>query len=236
VRERLAQLLRRERGEYERDLSPHWQGANLTKPRLLTTVPGWGALALCGLLLLGIYLAFNIRLNTVSDPLFAQITAVRVKAPGREAVPVIEPSPRIAQFLEREIQEGLVAVRDEGHRSVITLRGDGLFASGSATLSSEFTPVLMRIADALDSVAGSVLITGHTDNRPIHLARFPSNWHLSLERARSVMHLLSTRVAADRMNAEGRADAEPIVSNDTPNNRARNRRVEITLFVQGTDH
>jgi type VI secretion system protein ImpK len=90
-----------------------------------------------------------------------------------------------------------------------------------------------RIADALAQVSGNVLVTGHTDSQPIaRSARFPSNWHLSEERARTVRDLLvSRKVSADRIRAEGRADAEPVVANDTPGNRAMNRRVEITLVV-----
>jgi type VI secretion system protein ImpK len=77
-----------------------------------------------------------------------------------------------------------------------------------------------------------VLVTGHSDNQPIRTARFPSNWHLSEERARTVSELLASQgVAAKRLRAEGRADAEPVAPNDSPASRALNRRVEITLFV-----
>jgi type VI secretion system protein ImpK len=62
--------------------------------------------------------------------------------------------------------------------------------------------------------------------------RFPSNWHLSQERARSVQNTLAAKMAQPaRLSSEGRADSEPIAPNDTPANRARNRRVEITLLV-----
>ncbi|MBC7944272.1 MAG: OmpA family protein, partial [Burkholderiales bacterium] len=84
-------------------------------------------------------------------------------------------------------------------------------------------------------VPGQVQVTGHTDNVPIRTARFPSNWHLSQERARSVMQLLAAQgVAGRRLSAEGRADAEAIVANDSAANRARNRRVEIRLAVART--
>jgi type VI secretion system protein ImpK len=93
-------------------------------------------------------------------------------------------------------------------------------------------PTLDRIANALNAVPGHVQISGHTDNQPIRSARFPSNWHLSQERARSIMQLFAQKVApASRFSMEGRADSEPIAPNDTDANRARNRRVEITLFV-----
>jgi len=81
-------------------------------------------------------------------------------------------------------------------------------------------------------VPGNVLITGHTDNQPIRSMRFPSNWHLSQERANTVRDLLQAHgVNAERLRAEGRADGEPVVDNTTPSNRAVNRRVEVILFV-----
>ena len=123
-------------------------------------------------------------------------------------------------------------MRDEIDRSVITIRGDGLFEPGSATLSADREVLMRRIAEALAQVPGAVLVTGHTDNQPIRSVRFPSNWHLSEERARAVRTILVSRgVKAERITAEGRAEGEPLVANDTPANRARNRRVEITLMT-----
>jgi type VI secretion system protein ImpK len=75
-----------------------------------------------------------------------------------------------------------------------------------------------------------VLVTGHTDNQPIRSLRYPSNWHLSQDRATAVKTLLPS-VKPERIRAEGRADAEPIEPNATPAGRARNRRVEITLML-----
>jgi len=135
-------------------------------------------------------------------------------------------------FLQADIRAGLVAVRDEVDRSVVTLRGDGLFARGSASLLPEREELMRRIADAIVRVGGNVLVTGHTDNTPIRSARFPSNWHLSEERARTVRDLMvASNVPADRIRAEGRADGEPVQPNDTEAHRALNRRVEITVLT-----
>jgi type VI secretion system protein ImpK len=74
------------------------------------------------------------------------------------------------------------------------------------------------------------VVTGHTDDVPIRTARFPSNWELSAERARSVSALMATRLREPgRLRAEGVADSEPLVANDGSANRARNRRVAIIL-------
>jgi type VI secretion system protein ImpK len=121
-------------------------------------------------------------------------------------------------------------VRDEENRSVVTVRGDGLFAPGSATVSTDYIALLRRVAEAIDTVTGPVKVVGHTDNQPIHSARFPSNWHLSQERAQSVMALLKQGSRSPgRYSADGRADTEPLGPNTTPAQRAQNRRVEIIL-------
>jgi type VI secretion system protein ImpK len=74
------------------------------------------------------------------------------------------------------------------------------------------------------------VITGHTDDVPIRTARFPSNWELSTERARSVVALMSSRLREPgRLRAEGVADSEPVAPNDSAANRAKNRRVTILL-------
>jgi type VI secretion system protein ImpK len=100
-------------------------------------------------------------------------------------------------------------------------------------VSQRFVPLIEQIAVALNGVPGKVQVTGHTDNQPIRTARFPSNWHLSEERARMVLRMLGQTVSAERIAAEGRADAEPIADNASAEGRSRNRRIEITLFVSG---
>ncbi|MCY1440953.1 Motility protein B [compost metagenome] len=93
----------------------------------------------------------------------------------------------------------------------------------------------MRIADAVGKVKGNVLVTGHSDNKPIATLRYPSNWKLSQDRAQQVMEVLAARSGQpERFTAEGRSDTEPVTSNDTAAGRAKNRRVEITLFAEGS--
>jgi type VI secretion system protein ImpK len=232
VRDKLAQILRQQRGDPPRELAQHWQGQAVARRAAYNWLPLAAAGALALLLLAAYYLGLSFSLGSRSDPVFGQIQGLRLTPPVVVA-PQPAPKPRLAQFLQSDIKAGLVAVRDEIDRSVVTIRGDGAFAPGSATLLPDRETLMGRIADALAQVSGNVLVTGHTDSQPIaRSARFPSNWHLSEERARTVRDLLvSRKVAADRIRAEGRADAEPVVANDTPGNRAMNRRVEITLVV-----
>jgi type VI secretion system protein ImpK len=233
VRERLAEILRKGSAEYERDLSPAWQPALVQRSRLFSVMPLWVGFAACGLILLGVYLTLNYLLNAASDPVFARIQGIRLKVDAPPPPPPVKaPEPRLAGLLADEIARGTVAVRDDTDRSVITILGDGLFAPGSSTISREFEPVLARVGNALERVPGNVRVIGHTDNQPIRSVRFPSNWHLSEDRARHVAQMLARDVRAPaRLAAEGRADAEPVAPNDTPANRARNRRVEIVLLV-----
>jgi len=233
VREHVSQVLRSQSTDPERDLSPAWQPTPVKRQRLFMIMPLWVSFATCGAILLGIFLLLSYKLNVASDPVYAKIQTIRVAA-GDRPKPVARapaPQPRLAGLLKDEIAQGLVAVRDEVDRSVVTIVGDALFAPGSGTITPRYDPLLIRIGEELNRVPGNVTVTGHTDNQPIRSVRFPSNWHLSQERARSVAQRLATRIDPARVHAEGRADSEPVASNDTPASRARNRRVEITLLA-----
>lgn len=231
VRQRLAELIRKERGPLEAELSPHWRGAGAAGRALQHAVPLW-VIGTALLLLLGLaWFGARVALGQRSDATYAAVAALR--APGVPTPPpaAMPAPPRLARFLEPEIKEGLVTVTDEADRSTVRLRGDSFFASGSAEPMARTRPVLARIAQALSEVPGAVLITGHSDNVPIRSLRFPSNWQLSAARAESVRAALSPPVAPERLRAEGRADAEPVASNDTAEGRAQNRRVDIVLFT-----
>jgi len=117
----------------------------------------------------------------------------------------------------------------------VTILGDGLFKPGEATARAEDAWVINRIGEALAGVPGLVEVVGYTDNQPIRTLRFPSNWELSRARAESVAKMLNARVEAKRVRAEGRGEADPIAPNVTAEGRARNRRVEVTLFVPAGD-
>lgn len=233
LRERLAEIIRRTRGPYERDLSAEWRGEQTRIGKNHTLLALWAGGAVAAVLLFGVYLAFSFGLNRSSDALaFGKVQVA--KAP-RAAAPAAAPvPPRLKKFLEAEIAQGLVEVSDSAGESRVLLRGSDLFESGSATIRAGFEPTLARVATALNAVDGSVVVAGHSDDQPIRSARFPSNWKLSQERAQSVLRMMAPQVKeARRMTAEGRADQEPLQPNNSEANRARNRRVEIILRVAG---
>jgi type VI secretion system protein ImpK len=231
VRDKLAQILKQQRGDHAPALAQHWQGQTAKPRAALSWLPLAAVTALAVLVLVGVYLAMLRSLSDASDPVFARIQSLRLPPPVAQVAQAAA-KPRLAQFLQSDIKAGLVAVRDEVDRSVVTVRGDGLFAPASAALVSEREALMGRIGDALARAGGPVLVTGHTDNTRMRSARFPSNWHLSEERARTVRELLIARnVPAGAIQSEGRGESEPIGSNDTTTGRALNRRVEITQRV-----
>jgi len=234
LKQRLLTIIHQVRGEYDRPLAMHWQPAVTPPKRSWEMMPLWVAASLALLIAVSTYLWFMFSLANMTGELFATINGIR--APRMTITRPPAAKPVFAKFLEPEIKEGLVTVSDESDRSTVVLRGDGLFDPASIAVKDRYVPVLNRIADALNQVGGQVVITGYTDSIPIQNARFPSNYHLSQERAEAVQKMIDPRLTTrNRIRAEGRADAEPVAPNDTPANRARNRRVVVTLLLPPPD-
>ena len=235
LRERLLGLIRQHRGAVETDLSPHWRGAQTASASPLRRTPVWVLAAVAGALLLAAHLAASHFLNRASDPVFAKLSALRQGAmPAAQAAPVAQAAPsRVAGFLAPEVARGEVTVNETAGRTMITLRGEGMFGSGSAEVNAAMTGLLGRIGEALATLPGKVIVIGHTDNtRPGLSARFPSNYDLSKARAQSVAGALAARAGpAARYSVEARGDAEPLAPNDSPAARARNRRVDVVVLA-----
>ncbi len=143
---------------------------------------------------------------------------------------------KLKTALAEEIEKGLVEIETQTGAIIIRIGEKASFPSGAAKIRNGFLPVLKKLRKALAEVKGRVVVAGHTDNRPIRTARFRSNWELSASRAVSVVHelLKESIIPRERFVVEGHGDAHPIVPNDTPENRAKNRRVELTI-VQEND-
>ena len=238
IRERLEQMIRGQRGASERALSPRWLPEKQERKPLLQLVPLWVAAAIAAVVLVIANLALSFHLNGLSDRVFEALHAIRLPSPPPAAAPVPRPppalAPKLSQFLAPEIAKGLVHVSETPDRTIVTINGDGLFASASAQLDPGFEPLIQRIGDALKTVPGKVVVAGHTDNQRLVSARFPSNWHLSQARAETVRDMLAARTGTPaRFTAEGRGDTEPAAPNDTAANRAKNRRVDITILAPG---
>lgn len=115
---------------------------------------------------------------------------------------------------------------------IITMGEKVTFRPGEAEILEGSEPVLENIADIIRRYPFfQVEIDGHTDNVPIQTRLYPSNWELSVARATSVLkYFMNTQdIDPSRLTIRGNADQKPVVPNDTPENRAQNRRVEIRL-------
>ncbi|MBN2232792.1 MAG: OmpA family protein [Deltaproteobacteria bacterium] len=121
-----------------------------------------------------------------------------------------------------------VTVNEEG--VILKITGTLMFPAGSAEMNAEFEPFLETITKIIQENSYPVAIEGHTDNIPMaNSPIYPSNWELSSARATSVLRYLVERrqVNPQRLMAVGYADTRPLVANDSPENRAKNRRVEF---------
>jgi chemotaxis protein MotB len=138
---------------------------------------------------------------------------------------------QVNEALAGEIAEGTVAVRETPDGLVISLREIGFFSSGSADIRPTALGAFGRLALVLKQVPTEISIEGHTDDVPIHNARFASNWDLSAARATSTIRLLITEYELDptRLAASGYGEYRPAASNASAEGRAANRRVDIVV-------
>lgn len=138
---------------------------------------------------------------------------------------------KIKESLRKELDQGLVSVQTEDLRIVIRIHERGSFPSGSAVLNSGFSPAMEKITQAVRESTATVVVAGHTDDIPIHTSAYRSNWELSSARAVTVAHeiLRDQLIDPKRLVIEGHADTKPLVENNSAENRAKNRRVEIIL-------
>ncbi|EGQ8956443.1 OmpA family protein [Vibrio parahaemolyticus] len=138
----------------------------------------------------------------------------------------------IKKALEREIEQGAIEVENLGQQIVIRMREKGAFPEGSAFLQPKFRPLVRQIAELVKDVPGIVRISGHTDNQRLDSELYRSNWDLSSQRAVSVAQEMEKvrGFSHQRLRVRGMADTEPLVPNDSDENRALNRRVEISIM------
>lgn len=167
-----------------------------------------------------------------------------MRGPGG-ATKAAEPSakdPRVAELLpsqmflneqlKSEISTGKVTVHMGARGLVVSLQEAAFFPSGDSTVDEAAYDSIAKIAESIRILPNPVRLEGHTDSIPIHNARFASNWDLSAARAIAMLQLFTEHFAIDRakFSVAGYADVIPVETNDTPEGRARNRRVDIVIL------
>jgi|SRR5690606_25096766 chemotaxis protein MotB len=141
----------------------------------------------------------------------------------------------LRESLAHELRQGQIQLDEGPRRLVLRVQEQGSFPSGSASVTPAFEDLLRRMAGVLARVPGVLTIEGHTDDVPIRNERFESNWDLSAARAAAVANTLLRHAEIDpaRLQVQGHAETRPRESNDSPEQRARNRRVEIIIDQSG---
>ena len=138
----------------------------------------------------------------------------------------------LARVLAESIAAGRLELIEDARGLVVSLPERATFAPASTEMTPVALELIARVAAAVQPFDRPLRIEGHTDNVPIHTREFHSNWELSTARAATVIRFLIERVAFDprRLSAAGYGEFHPRVANDSPENRARNRRVDIVIL------
>jgi chemotaxis protein MotB len=154
-----------------------------------------------------------------------------VLAPARVKSDLENMKRQLQQTLSNQVATHTVSIQMGRDGLVISLREAGFFDSGSAEPKPQTIVTLRAIAASLQPTGYDLRIEGHTDNLPIHNSTFDSNWELSATRATTIARMLLelNAIPADRLSAAGYAEFHPVASNDTPEGRAQNRRVDLVV-------
>lgn len=141
-------------------------------------------------------------------------------------------------YLVKQGFQNKVALSITQRGLVISLKEAGFFDSGSANLKPDSIPTLRGLAEGLQQYANRFRVEGHTDSQPIRSPQFRSNWELSTARATNVIHFLvdSATFAPEALSAVGYGEFQPLVPNATPEQRAKNRRVDIVVLAAEAAH
>lgn len=122
---------------------------------------------------------------------------------------------------------------EENERGItIRILDDILFPTGKAEIREDSKLILQKIASIIRTIPNDIRIEGHTDNIPIKNSVFPSNWHLSVARALNTAYYLidSEKLSPEKVSIVGYSEYRPVLSNETPDGRANNRRVDIVIL------
>lgn len=172
---------------------------------------------------------FDLTISGTSNIVFKREPGWEAK--GRE-VTTLSSIEEIKSALAEEIEDGIAEVEKQGDSVLIRLTKADSFVSGEATLSRNFEETLLRVGSALEQTIGVIRVEGHTDNQMVGFSdRYKSNFDLSAARAAAVADYLTdnTDLQIGRLTITGLADTKPIASNESPEGRAKNRRIELYL-------
>jgi type VI secretion system protein ImpK len=252
--QKLCELIQQINSPDDDALSTDWQGIRSIRKSMMPEIPLWVSLVISGLVLMLVYFGVIYLINRNSDKVSQRLDHISPKNTAlptppqiiqhpTAAPPIAAPPQREAKeasdetiqdiFAIDKLEEALQFEIEQKRVQVLdgpTLRLINVFHSGSDQVKDVFIPLLEKIGKFLSDYNVRILVIGHTDNRPIFSGRFPSNWHLSEARAKSVAtRLAQTDKLLERIRYEGHGADDPVSANDTEENRALNRRVDIHI-------
>jgi type VI secretion system protein ImpK len=209
-------------------LAPPWT------PAVQPGAPPWrrrlalGALLALGGLTLGVYTTSHLLLAGQVDEVFASMQRLAAGPAGAAPAPavsaVVAGPARLQPLLAADAAAGRLAVRDEAHRSTVSVPAERLFDGAGTRPAPDAAALLARIGTALSAHGGKVVVVGHTDGSDRRSARLPSAWHQSFEWARETANGLGRTLPAQRLAVEGAADQ------DAAAGPLPRRRVDIVLY------
>jgi chemotaxis protein MotB len=172
----------------------------------------------------------NAERNDAMGRLVSSPQGQLTNAPARELMNDLQS--QLESALSPEIKKHTITVSPTREGIVVSLKEAGFFDSGSAVIRPDTLSTIAHFIGVIRPYPVHIRIEGHTDNVPIHTARFDSNWELSTARATQMIKLFIAQysIAPNRLSASGYGEYYPIASNDTPEGRAQNRRVDLVLL------
>jgi type VI secretion system protein ImpK len=243
IQRNLYETLRRVRPRTGLDISPNWLGQDIPPVAATFKVPMWSIAAISAAMLGVLYLTLRFLLGGNSETVAEEIGRL---VPNQQVAllrpmpvappPPPPPKPRSTQLdclriaLAAEIASGAVTLEENANSVILRVAGFASFASGRAEILPAFEEAGKKIGAAINKEEGQIRIIGHTDSIKISNQRFPSNFHLSVERAQAVARLFDSAITDKaRVAVEGKGPDAPVASNETNEGRARNRRVDVIV-------
>lgn len=138
---------------------------------------------------------------------------------------------QLESYLQGQSMSDNISVNMEERGLVLRFQDSVLFKKGKADILQESNIILKNVSNIFKKIDNPIRVEGHTDDLPIHTAKYPSNWELSTSRATNVLrYIMEQGISGDRLSAVGYSKYHPIVENNNEKNRRKNRRVDIVII------
>lgn len=141
---------------------------------------------------------------------------------------------KLNEIIEKNSLTEVIKIREEDRGIVLQVDESILFDPGKAEIKEGSIDILNTISKIIEETDNDIVAEGHTDNVPIHTSKYKSNWELSTARAMNIVKYFieNENISPTRLSVKGYGEYKPIAPNDTPENRTKNRRVDILVVEQ----